>query len=182
MLQLSGRIESGRKANERGTKEQKEEFAFLQRLLTYLEEGKDVRMGEWAAHEIEYLNKQQLLTAKPVIYLVNLSAADYIRKKGKFLPALGDWLKARGTDDKMIPFSCEFEQKLADMDPESRAKYCAEVDAQSALPRIIRTGYRALNLIHYFTAGEDEASCLDVTVVLSALCCVSFSCRCVGGR
>ena len=45
-------------------------------------------MGEWNPTEIEALNKLQLLSAKPVIYLVNLSEKDYIRKKNKFLPAL----------------------------------------------------------------------------------------------
>lgn len=35
-----------------------------------LEEGKDVRLGEWKAADIEILNSFQLLTAKPVVYLV----------------------------------------------------------------------------------------------------------------
>ena len=70
-----------------------------------VEAGKDVRAGDWTAVEIEALNKMQLLTAKPMVYLVNLSEKDYIRKANKFLPPLADWLKARGLGDKMIPFS-----------------------------------------------------------------------------
>jgi len=38
-----------------------------------LQEGKDVRLGEWKAADIEILNSFQLLTAKPVIYLVTFS-------------------------------------------------------------------------------------------------------------
>lgn len=38
----------------------------------WLEEKKDVRLGEWKAAEIEILNTFQLLTAKPVVYLVSL--------------------------------------------------------------------------------------------------------------
>lgn len=34
--------------------------------------------------QIEVLNKHLLLTSKPVIYLVNLSEKDYIRKKNKW--------------------------------------------------------------------------------------------------
>jgi obg-like ATPase 1 len=96
----------------RGSKEAKEEYALLEKLLKWMEDGHDVRMGEWAANEVEHLNRYQLLTAKPVIYLVNMSEKGYIAKKSKFLPLLADWLKARGTDDKMIPFSCEFEGKV----------------------------------------------------------------------
>lgn len=34
--------------------------------------------------QIEVLNKYLFLTSKPVIYLVNLSEKDYIRKKNKW--------------------------------------------------------------------------------------------------
>jgi ribosome-binding ATPase YchF (GTP1/OBG family) len=36
--------------------------------------------------QIEVLNTYLFLTAKPVIYLINLSAKDYGRKKNKWLP------------------------------------------------------------------------------------------------
>lgn len=36
-----------------------------------LEEGKDVRLGDWKAADVEILNTFQLLTAKPVVYLVS---------------------------------------------------------------------------------------------------------------
>ena len=38
--------------------------------------------------QIEVLNKHLLLTSKPVIYLVNLSEKDYIRKKNKWSVSL----------------------------------------------------------------------------------------------
>lgn len=36
----------------------------------FLGEGKDIRLGDWKAADIEVLNSFQLLTAKPVVYLV----------------------------------------------------------------------------------------------------------------
>ena len=53
------------------------------------------RFGEWSAREVEFLNTVQLLTAKPVVYLVNLSAKAYAKKKSKFLPKLFEWVQAR---------------------------------------------------------------------------------------
>lgn len=38
---------------------------------TWLEEGKDIRLGDWKAADVEVLNTFQLLTAKPVVYLVS---------------------------------------------------------------------------------------------------------------
>lgn len=147
----------------RASKEQKEEWNLLERLLNHCEaESKEVRHGDWKPEDIETLNKYQLLTAKPVIYLVNMSEKGYIAKKSKFLPLLAEWLKKRGSDDKMIPFSCEFEGKLAGMSAEEAAKYCESVGAKTALPRIIKTGYHALQLVHFFTAGDDEVRAWSV--------------------
>ncbi|PNX86489.1 obg-like ATPase 1-like protein, partial [Trifolium pratense] len=39
----------------------------------FIEEGKDVRLGDWKAAEVEILNSFQLLTAKPVVYLVYIT-------------------------------------------------------------------------------------------------------------
>jgi len=57
--------------------------------------GRDVRLGDWTAREIEVLNGWQLLTAKPVVYLVNVSEKDYARKKNKFLPKIFEWVQVR---------------------------------------------------------------------------------------
>lgn len=43
---------------------------FLQ-VKEWLEDGKDVRLGDWKTADIEILNTFQLLTAKPVVYLVS---------------------------------------------------------------------------------------------------------------
>lgn len=42
----------------------------------WLEDGKDVRLGDWKAADIEILNTFQLLTAKPVVYLVSFNSTD----------------------------------------------------------------------------------------------------------
>lgn len=53
-------------------------------LDTLTVQNKDVRKGTWNNKEIDIINELQLLTSKPVTYLVNLSEKDYIRKKNKW--------------------------------------------------------------------------------------------------
>ena len=62
--------------------------------------------------QVEILNRYQFLTAKPMVYLANLSAKDYIRKKNKFLEPIAAFITERGAGDLLIPFSCEFEQQV----------------------------------------------------------------------
>lgn len=47
-------------------------------LKAWLEDGKDIRLGDWKAADVEILNTFQLLTAKPVVYLVILTLVGII--------------------------------------------------------------------------------------------------------
>lgn len=85
-------------------KEQKEELECAERVLALLKEETDVRFGNWSQKDTDFLNTWQLLTAKPVVYLVNLSEKDFARKKNKFLAKIFEWVKAHG-GEPIIPFS-----------------------------------------------------------------------------
>lgn len=149
-------IDSSAKQLERGDKAKKQEIDLLKRLLLWLtEEKKDVRLGDWKTPEVELLNSYNLLTAKPVVYLVNMSEADYISKKNKWLGKIKQWIDARNPDP-IVPFSCALENALVALEPAAAADYCKERSTTSSIPKIIRTGYHGLDLVHYFTAGEDE--------------------------
>ena len=143
-------------------KEQKEELATAEKVLAWLESGKDVREGvntdTWSIKDVDWLNEKQLLTSKPVVFLVNLSPEDYARKKNKWLPKIAAWVEAHG-GGKIIPFSGRLESDLVDMPADEREKHCKEQNVESALPKIIKTGFSAIQLIYFFTAGEDEVKC-----------------------
>ncbi|KAI9230688.1 MAG: GTP-binding protein YchF [Piptocephalis tieghemiana] len=138
-------------------KQKKEEYAFWQRALDYLNTGKDIRKGTWTNKEIEYLNALHLITAKPVIYLVNISEKDYCRKKNKWLPKIKAWIDENNPGDLLIPFSGAFESQMAALpSPEDKEAYAKEAGVPSVLPKIIVAGYKALQLVYYFTGGPDE--------------------------
>ncbi|KAH9796051.1 Obg-like ATPase 1 [Citrus sinensis] len=159
---MERRIEDVEKSMKRSNDKQlKIEHELCQRVKAWLQDGKDVRLGDWKAADIEILNTFQLLTAKPVVYLVNMNEKDYQRKKNKFLPKIHAWVQEHG-GEQIIPFSCALERNLADMPPDEAAKYCEENKVQSALPKIIKTGFSAINLIYFFTAGPDEVKCWQI--------------------
>ena len=108
---------------------------------------------------MDVINSLLLLTAKPVIYLVNLSERDYARKKNKWLPKIKQWIDENNPGDQLIPFSAALEEQLFTISDENELKeYLAKLGegVQSALPKITKSGYDALDLIRYFTAGPDE--------------------------
>ncbi|CAN6674017.1 obg-like ATPase 1 [Trichomonascus vanleenenianus] len=138
-------------------KTKKEEYAFVEQLIKYLEDGKRVANGNWTPKEVEIINSMFLLTAKPAIYLINLSERDYNRKKNKNLPAIKQWIDENSPGDVLIPFSVSLEERLANMETdEEREAELKSIGAQSALPKIITTMRSTLNLISFFTCGADE--------------------------
>lgn len=62
-------------------KQKKEEAELVKRIIKLLEDGQRVYNQTWTAKEVDSINQMLLLTAKPVIYLINLSEKDYIRKR-----------------------------------------------------------------------------------------------------
>eukprot|EP00878_Enallax_costatus_P002211 GHUV01002382.1.p1 GENE.GHUV01002382.1~~GHUV01002382.1.p1 ORF type:complete len:391 (+),score=115.49 GHUV01002382.1:141-1313(+) len=158
---LNGILEGFKKHRGAVTKEIKEEQDCAEKVLAWLQEDKDVRLGDWSAREIEILNSWQLLTAKPCVYLVNMSAKDYIRKKNKFLPKIFEWVQAHG-GDPIIPFSGAFENEYAELPEDQREQWTKDQGAPSALSKIITTGFKAIHLIYFFTAGADEVKCWQI--------------------
>jgi obg-like ATPase 1 len=134
------------------------ELATLEKAKSILEDGKDIREGGWNVHDAALLNEMQLLTAKPVCYLVNVSEKNFKAGKSVWIKKIKKWCKKRSPTSPVIPFSATFEAKLREIgdDEEAKAAYLGESKSRSMLPKIITTGYHCLSLIHYFTCGEDE--------------------------
>ena len=103
------------------------------------------------------INPLFLLTAKPVVYLVNLSEKDYVRKKNKHLPKIAEWVKEHAEGDPIIPLSISYEERLTRFETEDQAKEEQKnVGAESALPKIVHQMRKALQLGSFFTTGPDE--------------------------
>jgi obg-like ATPase 1 len=134
----------------------KDEFELAGKILEYLENNKQpIRQAKWTEVETEYIESLNLLTAKPVIYLLNLDTKSFVSKRNKWLPQVAKWIKEH-TGEPVIPFCACYEKELADLPPEEAEKVIAKTGAKSALPKIIRNGFHDLGLINFFTCGPDE--------------------------
>lgn len=138
-------------------KQKQQEAEFVKKVIQMLEDGLRIANQTWTTKEVEHINSMFLLTAKPCIYLVNLSEKDYIRKKNKHLLKIKEWVDKHSAGDVIIPISVSLEEKLANMETDAeREAYCTEIKATSALPKIVITMRQKLDLISFFTGGADE--------------------------
>lgn len=138
-------------------KQKKDEAATCEKIIKLLEDGHRIANQTWTGKEVLVINEMLLLTAKPAIYLVNLSEKDYVRKKNKHLLKIKQWVDENSPGDIIIPFSVCLEEKLSHMDSDEEAEaYLKEIGAVTSLPKIITTMRQTLGLISFFTSGADE--------------------------
>lgn len=89
----------------KGDKAKKLELDCMEKLVALLESGKDARFGEWNIKEVEMINPLNLLTAKPIIYLLNMSEVDYIKQRSKWLPKIKEYVQRGSSSDSPNPNS-----------------------------------------------------------------------------
>merc|ERR1719263_24445 len=124
-------------------KKWEEEQACMEKIIAWLEEGKDVKNGMdvWTTKDIEYLNDYGLLTAKPCMFAINLNKRDYCRKKNKFLKPIFDWVQKNAPGSAMIPYCGSYEEELQDMDEKKMEEQLKEDETTSAIPKMISQAF-----------------------------------------
>ena len=145
-------------------KKDNEEKEVLDKVKELFEKKKWIKDASWLGKEVLILNTFNFLTAKPVVYLVNISEGEYKSKKNKYLAKIMKWIE-ENVKGPMIPFSASYESRVVDewgTDVEARRAFCENEGAISSINKIIKVGYNTLNLIHFFTAGEDEVKCWTI--------------------
>ncbi len=143
----------------RSAKSNKEDAGLVEtanRLLEHLGTGSPAR-----AAGIDVPQELGLLTAKPVIYVCNVSEEDVVTGN-EHVQRVRERAAAEGSECVVI--SARIEQELGELPEEEAAEFLAELGLQdSGLERLIRTGYRTLGLITFLTSGEKEVRAWTVT-------------------
>jgi len=139
-------------------KKWEEDLVSFNKFNEWLESGKDIRNGMdvWNNKDIDLLNELQLLTAKPVLFAINMNFNDFKRKKNKFLAKIYKWVQENSPGAAMIPYCGAWESELTDKDQAATQAEFQEQEVTSALPKVIQTAFKMVNLCIFYTAGPDE--------------------------
>jgi len=125
------------------------QLAALELLRQRLDQGQSVRGSALTPEETELAHELNLLTAKPFIYVANVSESD--------LPGGGPLIgPLRRLADKeqaeLVVICAQCEAELAEWPAEDATAYLRELGVErQGLDCFIEAGYRLLNLITFFT-------------------------------
>ena len=150
-----GKVEN--KARVSKDKEAIFEMNILSKVKDALEKGISIRKLNFADDEKKYVQKtMNFLTAKPVIYVANVSDSDYSDINNcKYYLAVKNFADKENSD--CVYISCEIEYEISQLKEEEKAEYFNMLGIEeSGLNTLISKTYSLLNLSTFFTVGEDE--------------------------
>ena len=133
----------------------KAEYETLLTVKAHLENGKNVSQMELSKDEKEAFADLFLLTDKPILYVANVDE-DSILTGNKYSEALQKVAEAEGAE--VIILNNSIESQITELeDLEDKKMFLEEYGlTEPGLNKLIRSTYKLLNLITYFTAGKVE--------------------------
>ncbi len=146
------RLEKIDHERKRGLKFSETELAALEKCKKHLENGAALRTLAFSGEEEKTLRTFQFLSLKPVMAIANVSE-NHIDGSGL------DALKAGAAKHQLdvLAFCAPLEAEMAQLDAEAQAAFLKDYGlSEPARIRLIQAAYRLLNLISFFTVGEDE--------------------------
>ena len=125
----------------------------FERVRSHLNSGKPARTLTLTDAERLMLRELHLLTAKPVMYLANVSESGFA--DNPYLAAVEQLAAAEGSI--VVPICAAIEAEIAQLDEADRGDFLRELKLEEpGLNRVIRGAYRLLGLQTFFTAGPKE--------------------------
>lgn len=137
-------------------KKYQEEINLLERIKKHLEEEKPVRTLDFNDEEREILKEVMLLTAKPILYICNVSEEQLTNeKKDDKVNSVKEYAKTEGSI--AIPLCAKIEEELTSLDKNDKIEMLEALGLkESGLDRVIKESYSILGLMSFLTAGEPE--------------------------
>ena len=139
---------------ERAKKERAEpqEVAAFEVMKSTLEEERPLRPLTVKKLNRDYLRGYGLLTDRPLLVALNRGETDAAEPMPEAIPTRLEALDAAG-----MVLSASVEAEIAGLEPDDQVAFLEDLGLdEPALARFIRTAYGLLDLISFFTVGEDE--------------------------
>ena len=153
--QVTKKYEKDSKLLKTGDKSLIENVSLLEKLKEQLENGKAVRLLSLNENEKEIIKNFSLLTAKPVIYVANISEESIYKGGNELSDKVCAYAKSENAG--IITLCAQIEQELTSLPKEERSEFKKELGIkESGLEKLVKASYDLLGLMSYLTAGEKE--------------------------
>ena len=146
------------------TPELEKEFELLKRAKVQVESDKPLREMEMTAEDKKRIKGFMFLSEKPIFYVLNIGESTELGKELEEAVSKYKLIEIAARPNAAATAICgKVEAELAEMSDADAAEFLSSYGlTESGLVRLIRTTYKLLGLISFFTAGEDECRAWQV--------------------
>jgi hypothetical protein len=138
-----------------GDKDAAAEAPLVKKALDALREGKPARDVVLTADERPIFHRLQLITAKPMMYVLNVDEGSAATGNDHSAKAEA-YAKANGR--LAVVISAAIEAEVAQLPAGEQAEFLTSLGLEeTGLTRVVRAGYQLLDLVTFFTVGPKEA-------------------------
>lgn len=163
----------GKKAQTSKNKDDLKEYNLLLRIKESLEKNIPARNLEFDSDEQKIISSFRLITAKPIIYVANVSEEDIMEGENNYVKEVKEYAKKENSTVVMI--CAKIESDLADLDDEEKTAFLKDLGIEeSGLSSLIRSTYSLLGLATYFTVGSDEVKAWTFKLGMKAPACAGI--------
>ncbi|MDR0630977.1 MAG: redox-regulated ATPase YchF [Holosporales bacterium] len=139
------------------SRESKESYDLMQEALSLLASGTPIHPKQGQKSRFKEL---ELLSDKPVLLVCNVPEQV---GNNEFSKKVQEYANTNGYE--FMTVSCAVEAELASLEPEERMDFLHSLGMEeTGLAKVIRSGYRLLDLCTFFTAGVEETRAWSVQV------------------
>jgi hypothetical protein len=148
------------------TSELEKEFELLKRAKAQIESERPLREMEMTPEDKKRLRGFMFLSEKPILYVLNVSESTELGKELENAVTKYGLTEVAAKPNSGATAICgKVEAELAEMSEEDAAEFLGSYGLKdSGLTRLVRTTYRLLGLVSFFTAGEDECRAWTIPV------------------
>lgn len=157
MVVAESALDKAKRAARTGEPEAKARVAVLEKIADTLNEGKPIRsIEDWSGAEQTILRSYGMITAKPVLYVANISEDDITAENGGPY-AQGVAEHANGTGAEAVSLCAKLEAELAELDEADQEEMLESMGlTEPAIGPMARAVYALLGLASFYTAGPKE--------------------------
>ena len=155
METIEKRLEKAKK-NLKADKKYQAEIDLLEKIKESLEKGIPARAIDYNEDEQEMLKDMFLLTAKPIIYIANISEAQIENAENE--PMVKEVKEYASKEHaEVIPLCVKVEEELSGLEEQDKKEMLEALGLEeSGLDKLIKKSYDLLGLMSFITAGEPE--------------------------
>ena len=152
---LDKRLEKATK-NLKADKKYQSEIDLIKKIKENLNKAIPVRALEFNEDEQEILKDMFLLTAKPIIYIANISEEQISNAENEeMVKQVKEYAEKEKAE--VIPLCVKIEEELSGLEEQDKKEMLEALGLdESGLDKLIKKSYSLLGLISFLTAGEPE--------------------------